>query len=215
MNEHPLKDMATREMSLLRQELHNLKTCQFAFLTTAFTATGLIFGFFVKSGAPEYSYLIFLAPLIVIFPCFCFFFDKAGTITRIVGYYRILEDITGNASFPGWENSLSKSRSGSDTMDHGFFSLAKRIIFFLKPYGYWSLAFDTFVSLIIISIICACFYPFKPDDNHTTHWIVLLPIIVLSILFIVRNFFVLKNLMVGENSYESNYNNWKNILEIT
>jgi hypothetical protein len=205
-------------MPMLRQELHSLKTCQFAFLTTAFTTTGVLLGFLAKFGSAEYADFVFLAPLVVILPCFCFFFDKASTITRIVGYYRILEDISGNTRFVGWENSLYKSRNKDEKIPLDFFSLIKRIVLVKKPYGYWSLAFNTFLTLILICILCALFCPNfnKGESNYLEiHWIVLLFSIVFSAVCIIRNFYIVKSLMAGESSYEKNYENWKKILKIT
>ena len=211
MSELTLNDLAIREMSLLRDELRSLKTCQFAFLTTAFTATGLLLGFVAKSIDPKYFDFVFLAPLIVILPCFCFFFDKACTITRIVGYYRVLEDRIGNGQFRGWENSLSDSRQKIEEMKIGFFDFIGRIISIRRPYGYWSLAFNTYVTLVIISILCACLYPYYMSNK--IHWMALLPALALSFFCIIRNLVILRNLMIGKNCYNNNYKKWKEILE--
>jgi hypothetical protein len=58
--------------------------------------------------------LIYLIPLIIIFPIWLIFFDKATTISRIVGYYNILEQILNGVhpetKYIGWENSLQTLR---------------------------------------------------------------------------------------------------------
>ncbi|MEX2220120.1 MAG: hypothetical protein WD749_15325 [Phycisphaerales bacterium] len=65
------------------------------FLKLAATATGAIFGIWGVFGraAPDggVPVLLALAPLMIILPTWWVFFDKATTVTRIVGYKRILE----------------------------------------------------------------------------------------------------------------------------
>jgi hypothetical protein len=66
----------------------------------------------VKSPLPS---AVYLYPLCVLLPSWMVFFDKATTIARIVGYYRVIEGLMLNqlraASFPGWENALRGSPS--------------------------------------------------------------------------------------------------------
>lgn len=88
------QNILLQEHGNLRQELHNLKSCQITFFSLAITSTGLLLGLgshFISERVP--ASLIFLSPLVIILPCWCIFFDKATTITRIVGYYRVLEQM--------------------------------------------------------------------------------------------------------------------------
>jgi hypothetical protein len=210
-NDH-LKKSAKREMPMLRQELQNLKTCQFAFLTTSFTITGLLLSLLFKDELNKISCLVFLIPLVIILPCFCFFFDKAGTITRIVGYFRILEDIVSYPDFPGWENALSKSREQIKLRNHNTFYIFLRIISMRKPNGYWSLAFNTFVMLIFLCMVSAWFL-FLSSEKTILHWIIISLVSVFVIIISIRNFLVIKDLTIGISSYDNNYKSWKDLLK--
>jgi hypothetical protein len=117
------KDMLYKEQAVLRAELGNLKNCQITFLTFTVTGSGLLFTFAANVVTSESSPfpqlgIFFLIPLIVILPFWWVFFDKATTITRIVGYYRVLEmlilDPTITASLKGWENALAHFRKDAD-----------------------------------------------------------------------------------------------------
>jgi len=84
--------MLLNEYNALREELRNLKSCQITFLNISITTTGLLIGFLEKSVGENTTSTIYLAPLVIILPFWLVFFDKATTITRIVGYMRILEN---------------------------------------------------------------------------------------------------------------------------
>ena len=103
-----------QERKALREELYNLKSCQITFLTTSITATGLLLGLASTFASDPFKGIAFIFPLLVLIPSWWIFFDKATTITRVVGYYRILESlILDNCTaenYMGWENSLRLSR---------------------------------------------------------------------------------------------------------
>jgi hypothetical protein len=110
--------LATAEMDVLRKELQGLKDCQIKLLSTAPVVTGFFIGLpqIVAKGA-EVNLplpLCALLPLLVLLPAWWTFFDKARTITRIVGYYRVLEaTVRGDFRprwFPGWERALEVFR---------------------------------------------------------------------------------------------------------
>jgi hypothetical protein len=98
-----------RELGYLRSDLQSLKICQLQYLTLAITSSGAIFGLSVLSDKPSWG-IALLAPLCVVLPTWLIFFDKATTITRIVGYQILLEEqlISGTVlfDFVGYENSL-------------------------------------------------------------------------------------------------------------
>jgi hypothetical protein len=107
------KEFLIREINDLRSDLKDLKRCQLQYFSISITATGAILGFLGSATiAQNLKDSAFLVPLTVILPCWLIFFDKATTITRIVGYQRILErQITGEAfTYFGWENALSNFR---------------------------------------------------------------------------------------------------------
>lgn len=108
-------DLIKMELTNLRAELHDLKTCQIQFVTFAFTASGVILSF--------RGNFIPLIPLVIILPTWWIFFDKAKSVSRIIGYYRILEkaylgDVELN--FIGWENAQSIYRKINDEKEEQF-----------------------------------------------------------------------------------------------
>ena len=212
MSESSLIDSAKLEMPLLRQELQNLKMCQFAFLTTSFTVTGLILGFVPNLTPSSVPGSVFLIPLVVVLPAFCFFFDKARTITRIVGYYRILEDAINNPGFPGWENALSISRKETSKKTIGLFI---RVMLMRQPHGYWSLAFYTFAALSILCIIGAWKFFNSQDIISHWHWFLMLFSTFLVLIGLIRNFYMIWDLTMGKSTYEDNYEKWRKLLGIT
>lgn len=110
-------NLYVREHELLREELNNLKNCQVTYFTASVTATTLIFTVAARISPPEFPGAAYLFPLAILIPTWFIFFDKATGITRIVGYYRILEEwLQGEGKdykFIGWENSLKLFRKCS------------------------------------------------------------------------------------------------------
>lgn len=213
MDNQQIVECAKREMPFLRQELHDLKTCQVAFLTTAFTVTGLILGLIPKLSDSGLSSMVFLTPLVIILPAFCFFFDKARTITRIVGYYRVLERLLNSEQFPGWENALAMSRKelGSDKKLKRFI----RVMLMKQPHGYWSLAFYTFTLLSLLSLAIAWKLAASGRMPFTLEiWILVLTSAVAACC-LARNLYLIWHLTVGKSSYEANFGRWAKRLDLT
>jgi hypothetical protein len=209
MDNARIVEYAKHEMTILRQELHDLKTCQFAFLTTAFTATGVLLGFIPRLAESGLSGFAFVIPLVVILPAFCFFFDKARTITRIVGYYRILERMVNPDGFPAWENALSVSRSKS--YEVGKWKCFGHVMLLRPPHGYWSLAYYTFACLSVLCVGGAWKLTGSPWQSLTFSLLVLVLVSLLVIGSLARNLYLIWHLTVGKNSYESNFKNWESI----
>ena len=196
------------QMTLLRQELQNLKTCQFAFLTTAFTATGLLLGLVPKLSESGYSWLGFLSPLVVVSPCSCFFFDKARTLTRIVGYYQYLEKLLTPPGFPAWETALSLSRDAMIPRG-GKMRRFGRVMVMRQPHGYWSLAYYTFLSLSLLCLAGAWKLAFANGHLLSFRWSVLVSASMLVVGCVGRNLYLIWHLTVGANSYTENYRKWE------
>ena len=203
-------ESAKQEMLMLRQELNNLKTCQFTFLTTAFTATGLLLGFVPRLVEPGYSYFGLLIPLVVVLPASCFFFDKARTITRIVGYYRHLERLVNPGGFPSWENALARSRSAYGAPE----ARAKftRVMCLRQPHGYWSLAFYTFTALSLVCLSGAWGLAFTVGNVSPFRRTLLTVASVFVVICILRNLYLIWHLTVGDSSYEANFTKWERSL---
>ncbi|HUT31471.1 MAG TPA: hypothetical protein VMX13_16875 [Sedimentisphaerales bacterium] len=211
MYDREMPECAKREIPLLRQELHNLKTCQVAFLSTGFTATALLLGLIPKLIECGLSTLGFLTPLVVVLPAFCFFFDKARTITRIVGYYRILESIVNTSALPGWENALARSRMESNRK--GKMSKFGRVMLMRRPHGYWALAYHTFMLLCLLCLVGGWRVALS-DQEPTGFWGLLIFASILVLACLGRNLYLIWDLTVGESSYEANYQKWQKTLRL-
>ncbi|AKB77915.1 hypothetical protein MSHOH_1432 [Methanosarcina horonobensis HB-1 = JCM 15518] len=112
------------ELNLLRDELKALKDCQTRYIGIAVASVGAIFSYlfgnfgdvtpfdpFIQTNIGVNS--VYLIPLVIILPISCIFFNKAVTVTRIVGYYQLLEDFNlgiNEGKYIGWENSLKRYR---------------------------------------------------------------------------------------------------------
>jgi hypothetical protein len=214
--------MLEKEYDALREELRSLKSCQIIFLNISITSSGLLIGLNQIFEVNKEVHIIFLAPLIIIIPSWLIFFDKATTITRIVGYFRILENflilndkrvtIIEKLKYIGWENSLSKYRSWK------YKETEKKI----STHKYWLLTWTTFMLLGFICITLSSLFhieqkrwPFveKMSDMDLIYFI----LIVLSSIVFVTSFIItariVYQLIKGCYSYEYNENKWINILE--
>lgn len=133
--------MALDERSDLRKELQFLKECQFKYFSLAVTISGLLIGIadtFNSQSSNDRGVL--LAPLLVILPCWFIFFDKATTITRMVGYLTVFENIIngrGKTKFVGWENAILIYRDE-----------VARVPFCKRFSAYWGDAWRGFVTLL-------------------------------------------------------------------
>lgn len=117
-------DEARAEIQLLRQELQELKRCQLQYFTLSVTGAAAILGFAGSMSNRGFLGPSLLAPLAIIIPCWWIFFDKATTITRIVGYIRLLESVIAdhpdpNLVYPGFEEALSIYRRLEDDIREG------------------------------------------------------------------------------------------------
>lgn len=209
------QNILLQEHSNLRQELHNLKSCQITFFSLAITSTGLLLGLgshFISERVP--ASLIFLSPLVIILPCWCIFFDKATTITRIVGYYRVLEQMIIGSTNPapnyiGWESALAKVRDDP----------ARGKAAILLSHTYWIISWFTFGTLaaLCLTISCVTFYAGLQKYPILTQNIVS-PSIVLAFLlsFIAFGYtsYLAYHLSLGKHSYNYHELRWREILRV-
>jgi hypothetical protein len=111
MNEQ--KNSMSREIDALRIDLQELKKCQVQYFTLAISGTGATLGL-AAILQTSFKGVALLAPLAIIIPCALVFFDKATTITRLVGYIRILEEQLRESKNCyqdlGYENALAEYR---------------------------------------------------------------------------------------------------------
>jgi hypothetical protein len=215
------------ERSSLRQELHNLKNCQITFLTTSVTATGLLLGLAttltskIEFGKTTVA-IIFLLPLIVLLPFWWVFFDKATSITRIVGHYRILERlILGRCqatNFIGWENAIGEfrrrqvrgefaSRIGEDVSP--WQSRLAKILLLRTGHRYWVISYYTFLALSVVCIVTSIILIRRG-------WYLVFPIVSLLPISISAwwNIREVWHLIYGHHSYDTNECYWEQVLEV-
>jgi hypothetical protein len=166
------------EHAMLREELKSFKKCQIEFLIFAITGTGILLGLPLFPASNTSLPLVgafYLIPLAILLPFWWIFFDKATSITRVVGYSRIVEKlILGQGSvtkFVGWENALATFRQQQQAAKLKFVtedrdSFLKR---FLKltllgtTHRYWTLTYYIFFSMSVLSLSLAIYsVPAKP-----------------------------------------------------
>lgn len=229
------KDNYRHEQNALRGELQSLKNCQITFLSTSITTTGILLGFgatFVQQ-FPNLK-IISLFPLVILLPAWWIFFDKATTITRIVGYYRFLECLIiepeQNLSdlYIGWENALREFRSYSSNKLHKtqnnkhWFRKFIKLVFLRTTHKYWVITFYTFTSLcgicIVISLAYGGFFESLGKVGFfstltSKGYSLIYFVIFLFLLSFISNFLTMWKLIYGSNSYDFNEQKWIKILE--
>lgn len=198
-------NLCEKEHSFLRNELAHLKDCQIKFLTFSVTATALILGIgrsslYVSNGFKSLPGEMWLIPLLVLLPAWWIFFDKATTITRIVGYFRQLEKIMLQkalaANFLGWENALAEFRKCPIKVE-----ISKNQISY-----YWLITYCTFFFLSLFCLLMG----WKASQNT---WVAVATLITLF--SIIWNGKSLWGLIRGKYSYNANEEKWRIILGIT
>ena len=217
-----------REMGDLRAELLNLKHCQITFLTFSVTATGILLGFSTVLGShsPIILGIVFLFPLVFLLPAWWIFFDKATTITRIVGYYRILEKLLldrdySAPNFAGWETNLGNFRLLQNSSrlrcpkDHICPSWRPKLYKVLRSktgHPYWLICYFIFFALsglcIAVSFTLAVLF-------H--NWLFLAIAIAATIVFAASAFWNLKmvhKLIYGHSQYNCNECFWETVLGV-
>jgi len=207
--------LSEKEHSFLRRELAHLKDCQIKFLTFSVTATGIILGMVGRSRmslseGPNFpTGNMWLLPLVVLLPAWWVFFDKATTITRIVGYFRILEKIILKkivlSNFPGWERGLSEFRKIPTEEKINYIKLLK-ILTLQTSNRYWVITYYIFLSL---SSLCL-FVGWK--QSPTVIKAIAGSAILISAIW---NVYILWALSEGHCSYNTNEKKWKMLLQVS
>lgn len=204
---------------MLREELHNLKNCQVTFLTYAVTATGVLLGLAVKLASFPSLGAFYLVPLTILLPFWLIFFDKATTITRIVGYYRTIEkailEPNSIEGMVGWENGLARFRElqqkgklklrGGRSEKNRIICLFK-LVFLQTAHPYWVLTYYVFFGLSVLCLALSL-YTAKPMTGVAY----VLPAIAAFMIMIsaVRNAYIVWQLIWGRYSYTANEYFWR------
>ena len=175
-------------MHSLREELRDLKSYQFRLLSIAAATTGFLLSLTrlrLDTTITVSSPSLYLLPLVIIGPSWFIFFDKAKTITRIVGYYRNLEALLrGDAKAqksPGWETALGRFRKDSgesvkrvktewkNGQNHKRRNLLKNLLNIAslrESQRYWIIAYYTFLTLSAICLWVPIRSQLTSDPTH-------------------------------------------------
>lgn len=204
---------------MLRTELHDLKDCQVKYFTFSITSAGLLLGLavnFASGGLPRGTAYLF--PLTILLPSWWIFFDKATTITRIVGYYRIIEKLilnTHQANFTGWENALEifreKQLKGElkpkrNIKEESQIRQIFDILILRTTHRYWVVTYYTFLAL---SFLCLGLSYTEVRNNRFLYFASFIVLITL-----LWNFNVILQLISGKHSYTTNEEFWEKILRL-
>lgn len=220
---------------MLRGELHQLKSCQLQYLIFSVTGTAAIFSWAITSGgavSPAFRGAAFLAPLVVLLPCWWIFFDKATTITRIVGYYRVIERMlseypNSGIRYIGYEQALERYRWADDqrgrqeTPDCEAVTRlkAERAEYYEKAgtgrargirYKYWYVNWVTFLVLSTLSCLLSLYFLVVGKADLLA---LLVPVAGLAIVAVTlaATGGVLHAITKGKYSYFENHCLWENI----
>jgi len=223
--------LCREEHTTLRAELHDLKDCQVKFLSFSLLAAGTIFGAIgaLWDPAPSLAGFLFLAPLVFLIPCWWVFFDKALTISRIVGYFLILEQLLlrkpqESLVFCGWENALERHRELQKTKALSRTAIPKKgliAVFALRgSHRYWALVYYAFLgvsvlclALSIVAGLTAAEANQTMQDRHMCLWIVLWAVGFLIVgASALVNGRLLTHLVCGMYSYDTNALLWAKVL---
>ncbi|HHJ21185.1 MAG TPA: hypothetical protein ENJ84_15375 [Gammaproteobacteria bacterium] len=215
-----------QERQLLKSEMQDLKACQVRYLSIAVTATGVMLGFGQKFGDAIPYYL---APLVIILPCWVVFFDKATSITRITGYSKYLEaflqGLDTNTKYVGWENALSIFRQRQQRNAtaaplrerfwqslHSARSGLQTILRFEFPYRYWKITWLTFAALTILCLGLALRTGWR-GGAETDEWFAFAGSVVITVLVALHTLYLLEHLVSGKFSYKQNSSEWGQCLD--
>jgi hypothetical protein len=219
--------MMRSEWESLRKEQEFLKRCQLQYFLFSITVVGLFIGLSHLHGDDTKKIMeeqgwLFLTPLIVTIPCWWIFFDKCKTIARLVGYLRILEELSLTKSphdlklYIGWERSIGFFRTDytSDQMrrNKNVFSYGKngrrlRLLFFYSAHKYWIAHFYCFFLTSLICLLLA-------RNCAFTNTVLYGASVVAVILIALNTFNLLDRLIFGMNSYDAHEEKWWDILEV-
>ena len=210
-----------RERDILRTELVELKNCQIRYFALSITSAGLLIGVGSQLLGSRCSGLLFFAPLMILLPSWWIFFDKATTITRIVGYNRVLEgkiiaEHVTNGEYVGWESALrdfrtkikygpKKSSLGHPCKNIGVIRAQLRAISGQQTtHRYWLIIWWTFCSLSGLCLALGAV--FLGPSGLLVGPAMLFPV-AYSAAYTSE---LLRDLIVGEHSYDENESYWKN-----
>ena len=199
--------MFKQEQNLLRSEAQDLKRCQLQYFILSITACGAIFG--IAKAFDNNVGFIMLAPLVILLPCWITFFDKATTITRLIGYMRILEDVLGkkqgvNAKYIGYENALASFRREEENKPYeGTITFAEIMkLFILRTRNrYWIINWYTYFGLSSTCCALSIYWSNSHPENSEGLYYFIGICIFLVITTTCYSFYMIIHLTYGKYSY--------------
>src|SRR5262245_22392976 len=223
MDTKEIKEFIKNEQKLLREELKELKKCQLQYFIVSVASTGVIFGLIEKPA--DGKELFFLAPLLILIPCWWTFFDKAHTITRLVGYLACLEGqlLSPNPKYIGYETGLQKFRQIEDESKKlkksigigkklarlGEYTKTSLILFMLPTrHRYWMINWYTFLTLTSVCCLLPLHFGLKlrPLTWDKSPWYLSITAVIISI---TGTFWIVIQLKCGKYSIKHFTEFWK------
>ena len=214
-------DIIKHEKQFLREELRHLKDCQLRYIVMAVGGTGAFFAVITTgmwktlSGSPElFDLFIFLVPSVFVIPSAFIFFDKARTISRIVGYFRLLEEWTTTMNscdkYIGWEASLREWRKKN-------FGKRKYTSRKKGTSTYWKIVYLSFVaivaSLLLIQIAHDIDIWERLDQMERYMGVLIIILYIITASYAsVHLAMMVCSLSKGEKSYDANEEKWREVL---
>jgi len=238
MERQNVSGLLQAERTILRNELLELKNCQVRYFSISIASTGLLTGLGIHLGHNGLSSIFFLSPLLIILPSWLIFFDKATTITRIVGYCRILENvileeitISQNIiryKYVGWENALALFREKQQDEKKSIGRIAQfkshlkdfrtgciQLLTFRATHRYWTINWYTFFAL---SVLCwALGSGLGNVQNFTAQLFLSLSLWLSGILIlcsVLYTLYIVGSLNHGLYSYNRNESLWRELLQV-
>jgi hypothetical protein len=228
---HALLEPMLAERRALRDELVQLKSCQVRYFALSLAATGALVGWgaSTQTGNAQPS-PVFLAPLVVLLPSWSIFFDKATTITRIVGYYRHLEawiaaDESGSeVHYRGWERALRSfreyqrekqtsmgRRSRASRYVRELITGCRELVLPTTAHRYWVINWHTFFLLSVVCWVLGA-NVWEPGRTHLSMpapwaW----PFLALIVLTSLHMAYLVGSLTRGRHSYDRNEEMWTRV----
>ncbi len=147
-----------------------------------------------------------MIPLVIILPISCIFFNKAVTVTRIVGYYQLLEDFNlgiNEGKYIGWENSLKRYREYGRDREKLIkqhigriklweeLALVNKIEYFFLEYlvSIWSRYMNshllTILNILLIILIIVKLSQISANHKHIGNWFMALFFAMCALCFIL------------------------------
>lgn len=241
-------EVILQEKQFLREELRHLKDCQLRYVVLAVGGTGAFFALVatavIGDTARQHHWLtsvIFLTPLVFVIPCARIFFDKARTISRLVGYFRLLEAWShthrqnADRLYIGWERALSRWRAEekSAIAENGQERQARRdralpqvylrrirfgVCHEIKGKQYWFIIYNIFfwMSVIILSVQTGNTLLLAYDDGPFEMKVIFAIFILLAAIYISIVQFgkiggILYELAQKGKTYDDNEKRWREI----